>query len=80
MLSLLEYEKGILSSSRASGILGAILTEGPFSAQEALLYATKNNVTDHAEKVLYLLDRPEERVKIGKFGKRSVEDLFEWRY
>ena len=33
------------------------LTEGRFSAQEASLYARKNDVDDLAEKILYLLDQ-----------------------
>jgi glycosyltransferase involved in cell wall biosynthesis len=56
------------------------LAEGRFSAQQASLYANKNDVVDLAEKILYLLDRPEERVKMGKFGKRRVEDKLEWRH
>jgi len=56
------------------------LTEGRFSAQQASLYARKNDVVDLAEKILYLLDRPEERVKMGEFGKRRVDDELEWRH
>jgi spore maturation protein CgeB len=37
-------------------------------------------VVDMAEKILYLLDRPEERVKMGEFGKRRVEKELEWKY
>jgi glycosyltransferase involved in cell wall biosynthesis len=56
------------------------LTEGRFSAQQASLYARKNDVVDLAEKILYLLDRPEERAKMGKFGKERVETELEWRH
>jgi glycosyltransferase involved in cell wall biosynthesis len=56
------------------------LTEGRFSAQQASLYAHINDVVDFAEKILYLLDRPDERVKMGEFGKRRVEDELEWRH
>lgn len=54
------------------------LTEGRFSAQDASLYARKNDVVDLAEKILYLLDKPEERAKMGKFGKERVEKELEW--
>jgi glycosyltransferase involved in cell wall biosynthesis len=56
------------------------LAEGRFSAQNASLYARNNDVVDLAEKILYLLDRPEERVKMGEFGKRRVENELEWRH
>jgi glycosyltransferase involved in cell wall biosynthesis len=56
------------------------LTEGRFSAQKASLYARKNDVEDFAEKILYLLDRPEERVKMGVFGQQRVIDQLEWRH
>ena len=56
------------------------LTEGRFSAQDASLYARENDVGDLAEKILYLLDRPEERASMGKFGKQRVENELEWRH
>jgi len=56
------------------------LAEGRFSAQQSSLYARNNDVLDMAEKILFLLDRPEERVKMGEFGKRRVEDELEWKY
>ena len=56
------------------------LTEGRFSAQEASLYARRNDVNDFAEKILYLLDRPEERAKMGQYGKQRVESVLEWRH
>jgi len=56
------------------------LTEGRYSAQEASLYARNNDVADMAEKILYLLDRPEERGRMGKYGKKRVEEELEWRH
>ena len=35
---------------------------------------------DLAEKILYFLDRLEERAKMGVLGKRCVEDELEWRH
>ena len=56
------------------------LKEGRFSAQEASVYARRNDVEDFAEKILYLLDRPEERAKMGEYGKRRIENVLEWRH
>src|SRR5258705_10183515 len=42
--------------------------EGRFSAQEASLYS-EGDVNDFAEKLLWVLDRPEERAKMGEFGR-----------
>jgi glycosyltransferase involved in cell wall biosynthesis len=55
--------------------------EGRFSAQEASLYADKDDqVTDFANKIIWLLERPEERSRMGEFGKRRVEEELAWEY
>ena len=55
--------------------------EGRFSAQEASLYASKNDgVADFAAKIIWLLDRPEERKKMGEFGKKRIEEELAWEY
>jgi len=56
------------------------LTEGRFSAQEASLYAEKNNELDLARKIAQLLDDPEARAKMGRFGRNRVETELEWKY
>ena len=56
------------------------LTEGRFSAQEASLYAKKNDEKDMAEKIIELLDSPERRKKMGEFGKNRVLNELEWMY
>ena len=56
------------------------LTEGRFSAQDASLYAKKNDPRDFAEKILALLDNEQQRIEMGKFGRTRVEDELEWRY
>jgi glycosyltransferase involved in cell wall biosynthesis len=56
------------------------LTEGRYSAREASLYAEKNNERDLARKILQLLDDPELRIKMGRFGRNRVENELEWKY
>lgn len=55
--------------------------EGRFSAQEASLYSnTRNQVNDFADKILWLLDRPEERKRMGEFGRSRIEKELAWRH
>lgn len=56
------------------------LTEGRFSAQEASLYADKNNELDLARKIVRLVDDPELRDRMGRFGRNRVENELEWKY
>jgi glycosyltransferase involved in cell wall biosynthesis len=55
--------------------------EGRFSAREASLYADKeNSVNDFADKILWLLEKPHERRRMGEFGRRRVEEELAWNY
>ncbi len=55
--------------------------EGRFSAQEASVYCRPESlVNDLADKILWLLDRPEERKKMGEFGRRRVEKELAWKH
>jgi glycosyltransferase involved in cell wall biosynthesis len=55
--------------------------EGRFSAQEASLYAGKDDgVADFATKIIWLLGRPEERKKMGEFGRKRIEEQLAWEY
>jgi glycosyltransferase involved in cell wall biosynthesis len=55
--------------------------EGRFSAQEASLYAdSRKGVTDFAAKILWLLENPDERKRMGAFGRRRVEEELAWDY
>jgi glycosyltransferase involved in cell wall biosynthesis len=55
--------------------------EGRFSAQEASLYASKDDgVADFAAKIIWLMDRPEERRKMGEFGRKRIEEQLAWEY
>lgn len=56
------------------------LTEGRFSAQEASLYAAKNDPVDMARKIVELLDDPERRARMGEFGRNRVVNELEWDY
>jgi glycosyltransferase involved in cell wall biosynthesis len=56
------------------------LTEGRFSAQDASLYAKRNDPHDLAAKIVELIDDPERRAQMGAFGRRRVENELEWRY
>lgn len=56
------------------------LTEGRFSAQEASLYADKNNELDLARKIVRLLDDADLRERMGRFGRNRVENELEWKY
>jgi glycosyltransferase involved in cell wall biosynthesis len=55
--------------------------EGRVSAAEASLYADgANPVDDFAAKILWLLDHPEERKRMGEFGRKRVQEELAWNY
>jgi glycosyltransferase involved in cell wall biosynthesis len=56
------------------------LTEGRFSAQDASLYARKNDPASLAAKIVELLDDPQRRADMGAYGRRRVENELEWKY
>lgn len=56
------------------------LTEGRFSAQEASLYAKRNDHIDMAQKIVHLLDQPQLRQKMGEYGRARVVNELEWQY
>ncbi len=56
------------------------LTEGRLSAQEASLYAKPNDSVDLAEKIVELLDDPDRREQMGKFGRERVVNELAWRH
>jgi glycosyltransferase involved in cell wall biosynthesis len=53
--------------------------EGRFSAQDASLYSGEQ-AADFAEKILWLLDHPEERERMGRFGRTRIEKELAWEY
>ena len=55
--------------------------EGRFSAQEASLYSdSSDHVGDFAAKIAWLLDHPEERMRMGDFGRRRIEKELAWEF
>jgi glycosyltransferase involved in cell wall biosynthesis len=57
------------------------LKEGRFTAGEASLYCDSGDqVNDFANNILWLLERPEERQRMGEIGRRRVEQQLAWKY
>ena len=56
------------------------LTESRYSAQDAALYAAKNDEIDFANRIVQLLDDGELRQKMGSFARQRIENELEWRY
>ena len=74
MIKIMEY------MALSKPIVQFDLKEGRYSAQDAALYAKNNNIKDFAEKILWLLDHPEERKKMGISGRKRVEEKLAWKY
>jgi len=56
------------------------LKEGRISAQQASLYAINNSTENFAEKIIWLLDNPSKRNKMGEFGYNRVINQLSWKY
>jgi len=57
------------------------LREGRFTAGEASLYSDNHDqVRDFAQKVLWLLDNPQARTRMGEFGRKRAEKHLAWEY
>ena len=56
------------------------LTEGRVSAQEASLYAKRNDPVDLADKIIELLDDPARRERMGQFGADRVARELSWEH
>lgn len=74
MNKILEY------MALAKPIVQFELTEGRYSAQEASLYAQQNNARDMADKIIYLLEKPNVRKKMGEFGYKRVVNELSWEH
>lgn len=56
------------------------LTEGRYSAQDASLYAKRNDPRDLADKIEELLADPERRRRMGEYGRQRIESVLNWRH
>ena len=75
MIKIMEY------MALSKPIVQFDLKEGRRSAAEASLYAdAANMVPDFAQKILWLLDHPEERARMGAAGRRRVENELAWSF
>jgi glycosyltransferase involved in cell wall biosynthesis len=75
MIKIMEY------MALSKPIVQFDLREGRFSAMDAAVYADpQNQVMDFAAKLLWVLDNPEERKRMGEFGRKRVEKELAWQY
>jgi glycosyltransferase involved in cell wall biosynthesis len=75
MIKIMEY------MALGKPIVQYDLKEGRFTAQEASVYSSVDNpVSDFASQILWLLDHPEERHKMGEYAYRRVEQELAWKY
>lgn len=75
MIKIMEY------MALGKPIVQFDLKEGRFSAQDAAVYANRSGgAADFAEKILWLLDHPEERERMGEAGRRRVREELAWEF
>jgi glycosyltransferase involved in cell wall biosynthesis len=75
MIKIMEY------MALGKPIVQFDLREGRASAGEASLYADDGNrVCDFAAKILWLLDHPAERRRMGEVGRKKVENELAWQH
>jgi glycosyltransferase involved in cell wall biosynthesis len=75
MIKIMEY------MALGKPIVQFDLKEGRLTAQQASLYSNAQDpVTEFATNILWLLDHPEERRRMGDFGSGRVEQELAWKY
>jgi glycosyltransferase involved in cell wall biosynthesis len=74
MIKIMEY------MALAKPIVQFDVAEGRFTAQSASLYARANDPVDMARQILKLLNSPELRLKMGKFGRSRIETQLSWKH
>jgi glycosyltransferase involved in cell wall biosynthesis len=75
MIKIMEY------MALGKPIVQFDVKEGRVSAGDASLYVSNDDyITDFATKLLWLLDKPEERIRMGEYGRLRVENELAWRY
>jgi glycosyltransferase involved in cell wall biosynthesis len=56
------------------------LKEGRFSADKASLYAENTSTTDFGDKIIWLLEHPEQREEMGNIGYERIIKELSWEY
>ena len=56
------------------------LKEGRLSALEASLYASNTSTKDFADKIIWLLDHKEERIRMGEYGYDRIINKLSWEH
>jgi glycosyltransferase involved in cell wall biosynthesis len=75
MIKIMEY------MALGKPIVQFDLKEGRFSAGEASLYASKENmIEDFAAKIVWLMDHSAERTVMGEIGRKRVEAELAWKH
>jgi glycosyltransferase involved in cell wall biosynthesis len=75
MIKIMEY------MALSKPIVQFDLKEGRFTAGASSLYADNGNqLADFAAKILWLLENPEERKRMGEFGRKRVTEELAWDY
>ncbi len=75
MIKIMEY------MALSKPIVQFDLKEGRYSAGDAALYSdTQNQIPDFAKNILWLMDHPEERKRMGESGRKRVETELAWKY
>jgi glycosyltransferase involved in cell wall biosynthesis len=75
MIKIAEY------MALAKPVVQFNLAEGRFTAGEASLYSDGEDwVGDFADKILWLLDHPDDRRRMGAIGRQRVEEQLAWEY
>lgn len=72
MLKTMEY------MAMGLPIVAFDLLETRYSAQDAALYATSNNIEEYANNIELLLADNELRLKMGAYGRQRVEEELSW--
>jgi len=74
MIKIMEY------MALGKPIVQFDMTEGRNSAQEAALYALKNDTADFADRICELLDDPAKAERMGAFGRERVLNVLAWEH
>jgi glycosyltransferase involved in cell wall biosynthesis len=72
MIKIMEY------MTFAKPIVQFHTTEGEVSAGESAIYIRENSVPRFAAAILDLLDDPEQRAKMGAWGRKRIEERLGW--